>query len=435
VEAEIITIGSELLEPGRTDTNSAYLTAKLASVGIPVVFHAKVGDDRTQIAEVVRHALARSDLVLATGGLGPTSDDVTREGFADAMGLDLQLDENVLDQIHRRFTSRGYRMPDVNRRQAMVPHGARVLPNRDGTAPGLWIPWTSSVQEHKDVILLPGPPREVCSIFEEHVLPHLAGRRGEWIFRGKRMFVTGLTESAVEEKIGEFYRELDNPRTTILSSAGQIEINMTAKGRDAAEADGSIETLLGRFRGALGRHIFSESGETLEQVVGHLLKEAGTTLAVAESCTGGLIAHRLTEVAGSSAYFEQGFITYSNQSKVDLLGVPPELIREHGAVSEPVARAMARGARKRAGVDIAIAVTGIAGPGGGSPEKPVGLVFVAVSDTVGEKVERYQLPQGRSRIKRWTSQLALNLLRLRLMKQSKENQRKDAKTQNKQGLM
>jgi nicotinamide-nucleotide amidase len=239
----------------------------------------------------------------------------------------------------------------------------------------------------------------------------------------------------VEEKIGEFYRELDNPRTTILSSAGQIEINMTAKGRDAAEADGSIETLLGRFRGALGRHIFSESGETLEQVVGHLLKEAGTTLAVAESCTGGLIAHRLTEVAGSSAYFEQGFITYSNQSKVDLLGVPPELIREHGAVSEPVARAMARGARKRAGVDIAIAVTGIAGPGGGSPEKPVGLVFVAVSDTVGEKVERYQLPQGRSRIKRWTSQLALNLLRLRLMKQSKENQRKDAKTQNKQGLM
>jgi nicotinamide-nucleotide amidase len=291
------------------------------------------------------------------------------------------------------------------------------------------------VQEHKDVILLPGPPREVCSIFEEHVLPHLAGRRGEWIFRGKRMFVTGLTESAVEEKIGEFYRELDNPRTTILSSAGQIEIHLTAKGRDAAEADGSIETLLGRFRGALGRHIFSESGETLEQVVGHLLKEAGTTLAVAESCTGGLIAHRLTEVAGSSAYFEQGFITYSNQSKVDLLGVPLELIREHGAVNEPVARAMARGARKRAGVDIAIAVTGIAGPGGGSPEKPVGLVFVAVSDAVGEEVERYQLPQGRSRIKRWTSQLALNLLRLRLMKQSKENQRKDAKTQSKQGLM
>jgi nicotinamide-nucleotide amidase len=227
--------------------------------------------------------------------------------------------------------------------------------------------------------------------------------------------VTGLTESAVEEKIGSIYREFQNPITTILASAGQIEIRITARGRDAREAEVAIEKLDAQLEGALGQHVFSH-GETLEEVVGRLLGEVGKTLSVAESCTGGLIAHRLTEVPGSSTYFERGFITYSNQSKVDLLGVREDLIREHGAVSEQVARAMARGARARGGTDMALAVTGIAGPGGGSPDKPVGLVYVALSDGSCDEVERYQLAGERSRIKRWASQLALNMLRLRLLK-------------------
>jgi nicotinamide-nucleotide amidase len=227
--------------------------------------------------------------------------------------------------------------------------------------------------------------------------------------------VTGLTESAVEEKIGNIYREIKNPITTILASAGQIEIHMTGRGRDAREADNAIETLAVQVQAALEHHIFSH-GEKLEEVLGRLLGELGKTLSVAESCTGGLIAHRLTEVPGSSRYFERGFITYSNQSKVDLLGVPEDLIREHGAVSEQVARAMARGARERGGTDMALAVTGIAGPGGGSRDKPVGLVYVALSDGAGDEVERYQLPGERFRIKRWASQLALNMLRLHLLK-------------------
>jgi nicotinamide-nucleotide amidase len=358
--------------------------------------------------------MAWADLVVATGGLGPTSDDTTREGFADAMDLGLVLDEDVMEVIRGRFAKRGYRMPEVNRRQAMVPEGAKVLPNRAGTAPGLWLTWTPSGEKRSEAILLPGPPREVKTVLEEHVLPELEGRGRDWIFRRSSLFVTGLTESAVEEKIGPLYRELDNPRTAILASSGQIEIHLTARGRDTSEADEALRELAGRIRAALGQHVFSERGEPIEQVLGRLLLEKGQTLSVAESCTGGLITHRLTEVPGSSAYLECGFVTYSNESKVEQLGVAMDLIDEHGAVSEQVARAMATGARKRSGTDIALAVTGIAGPGGGSEDKPVGLVFIAVADEEGEAVERYQLPGGRSRIKLWTSQLALNLLRLRL---------------------
>ena len=220
MNAAIIVVGSELLEPGRTDTNSVYLIEQLASIGIPVVFVLRVGDDRTHIAEAARQAMSRADLVLATGGLGPTSDDRTREGFADALNLDLLLDEGVMEQIRRRFARRGYRMPEVNRRQAMVPMGATVLPNRSGTAPGLWLTWAPSGQTPCEVVLLPGPPREVQTVFEEHVLPQLEGRGRDWVYRRKRLFVTGLTESAVEERIGSLYREIDNPRTRHLGING-----------------------------------------------------------------------------------------------------------------------------------------------------------------------------------------------------------------------
>jgi nicotinamide-nucleotide amidase len=420
MNAAIIVVGSELLEPGRTDTNSAYLIEKLASIGIPVVWLLRVGDDRAHIAEAARLASARADVVVATGGLGPTSDDTTREGFADAMDLELALDEEVMEQIRHRFAKRGYRMPEVNRRQAMVPAGAKVLPNRGGTAPGLWLTWAASGKTRSEVILLPGPPREVKTVFEEHVLPELEGRGGDWVYRRRRLHVAGLTESAVEEAIGHLYRKRDNPRTAILASAGQIEIHLTARSRHPSGAEDLLDELAGRIRAALGQHVFSELGETLEQVLGRLLLKAGKTVSVAESCTGGLISHRLTDVPGSSAYFERGYVTYSNESKVELLGVPMDLILSHGAVSEQVARSMATGARERGRSDIALAVTGIAGPGGGSVDKPVGLVFIAVADEKGETVERYRLPGGRSRIKLWTSQLALNMLRLRLLERNGE---------------
>jgi nicotinamide-nucleotide amidase len=253
----------------------------------------------------------------------------------------------------------------------------------------------------------------MISILEKYVLPRLTST-GD-VYRTRRLLVVGLPESAVEERIGPIYRDLDNPRTSILASGGQIEIRLTASGRDADQADAKLEKLVSPMRDALAQYLFSDSGETLEQVVGHLMTAAAKTLSVAESCTGGLITHRLTEVPGSSTYLDLGFVTYSNRSKMALLGVPGELLERDGAVSESVARAMARGARERAETDLALAVTGIAGPSGGSPEKPVGLVFIAICDVRGEDVRRFQFPGGRSRVKQWTAQAALNLLRLKLL--------------------
>ncbi len=419
MKAQLLTVGSELLTPGRTDTNSTYLIERLASAGIPVVFRATVGDDRDAIAEAARQALARADLVLVTGGLGPTSDDVTREGFADALGLSMNLDEVVLEGIRLRFERRGLIMAEVNRKQALVLEGAKVLANGVGTAPGLWITVTPPAIEDvaKDVVLLPGPPHELQSIFESQVLPGLAERARGVVYRTKQLFIAGLPESSVEQMVAPIYGQYDNPSTTILASAGQVEIRLTARARTATEADTSNDELAKKLRDVLGRKIFSEKGETLEEVVGCLLSERSLTIAVAESCTGGLIAHRLTEVPGSSRYVERGFVTYSNESKVELLDVPRDLIRAHGAVSEEVAKSMAEGARKNAGTDLAVAVTGIAGPQGGNDEKPVGLVFIAVYDGKVSAVRRLQIPGARSQVKWWSSQAALNLLRLHVLGQ------------------
>lgn len=419
MQAELLIIGSELLTPGRQDTNSIYLIEQLATLGIPVAFRTTVGDERERIAETVRQACSRADLVVVSGGLGPTSDDVTREGVADATGLDLVLDEAILNGIRKRFERRGLEMPQVNQRQALVHRGAKVLRNPVGTAPGLWIKTTISAggsgRSPKDLILLPGPPHELVSVFETHVVPQLADRGRGTIYRTKQLFVAGLPESSVEQRISSIYRECRNPRTTILASAGQVEIRLVAHGKTALEADETAEKLATRLREILGSHIFSESGEGLEHVLGQMLQRSSRTIAVAESCTGGLIAHRVTEVPGSSAYFERGFVTYSNRSKVELLGVSEALIQEHGAVSEQVARAMAKGARERAGTDLGLAVTGIAGPAGGSNDKPVGLVYIALSDSKEDRVKRFHLPGSRGEMKRWASQLALNLVRLRLL--------------------
>jgi nicotinamide-nucleotide amidase len=337
------------------------------------------------------------------------------------LGLDLVLDEKILESIRKRFARRDLEMPQVNRQQALVHRGAEVLTNPAGTAPGLWIRTSTAnpgnVPVSKNVVLLPGPPRELVSVFETRVLPQLVDHGRGAVYRTKRVLVAGLAESSVEQKVGVICREHRNPRTTILASAGQVEIRLTARGNSPAEAEEAIESLATRLREILGHHIFSELGEKLEDVLGRMLRRRTLTLAVAESCTGGLITHRLTESPGSSDYLERGLVTYSNRSKIDELGVPEDLLLRFGAVSDEVGRAMAKGVRERAGTDLGLAVTGIAGPGGGSDEKPVGLVFIALSDREGERVRRFNLPGGRSEVKWWTSQLALNLVRMRLLEE------------------
>lgn len=412
MKAAIIAVGDELFAPGREETNSSFLTQRLASVGIPVAFRAVVGDEVDAIATTTEGALSRANVVFLTGGLGPTSDDITRDGVVRALGLPMTLDEEVLGTIEHRFERRGMTMPEVNRRQAMVPKGADVLPNQRGTAPGLWIPAGAG----KTVILLPGPPAELRPVFERHVAPRLTSLKDGVFYDVHKLWVVGLPESSVEQRVASIYRAVENPTTTILASAGQVELRLTATGASADEAAQRNEQLAARLREALGDFVFSEAEKELEQVVGELLLSQGKRIAIAESLTGGLISSRITDVAGSSRYFDAGFITYSNEAKTEQLGVPAELFEGVGAVSEEVAHAMAAGARSRAGADIAVAVTGIAGPGGATETKPVGLVFVGLATDAGTAVERHQFPGGRKQVKRWTSQAALNMVRLELMK-------------------
>jgi nicotinamide-nucleotide amidase len=415
MQAEILAVGEELLAPGRVETNSLYLTERLAAIGVPVGFRGIVGDEEGRIAAAIRNALERSDLVLVSGGLGPTADDRTRESACRALGIEMRLDPEILDGLSKRFAKRGMEMPDVNRKQAMVPEGAAVLENRRGTAPGLFL----STPRGRILVLLPGPPRELEPMFEEQVMPRLKAVAGETFYRTRKLWVAGLPESSVEQKIVATYRAYENPLTTILAAPGQVEIRLTARARSAGEADALNEELAFKLRSILGDHLFSEREESLEAVVGSLLLEAGMRIAVAESITGGLIAHRLTQVPGASRYFDTGFVTYSNESKTALLGVTPDLFRRVGAVSEEVALAMARGALEHAAADIAVSVTGIAGPTGGSDEKPVGLVYIGLATRASARAERRQFPGERRQVKRWTAQTALDLVRLELLHRSR----------------
>ncbi len=408
--AEIIAIGSELLAPDRTDTNSLWLTEKLNSIGIEVKLKTIVGDDDARLEEAVKDAARRSKVVITTGGLGPTEDDITRKVAARALGRRLSLDETILAELRQRFLSFGHVMPERNSRQAMVIEKAEVLPNPNGSAPGMFI-------EHEGVaiILLPGPPREMRPMFENHVLPKLASRAGSIKVVRRLLRVAGLGESAVDEKIAPVYTKYENPQTTILFNQSEIEIHLTARGRTEADANALLDRLSEQIEERLGNAVFSFAGETMEEIVGLKLTLGGYTLAVAESCTGGLVAQRLTEVPGSSKYFIEGAVTYSNEAKTRTLGVEPALLLEHGAVSAPVAEAMAEGIRQRARTDFGLSVTGIAGPGGGSEEKPVGLVYIALADDIKTKHRKLQIPGDRQLVRWRTSQAALDLLRRRLI--------------------
>ncbi len=409
--AEIIAVGSELLTPDKTDTNSLWLTEKLNEIGIEVKLKTIVGDDCARLEETMADALRRSDIVISTGGLGPTEDDITREISARAVGRELVFSEEVLEEIRERFRSFGREMPETNRRQAFVIDGADVLPNPNGSAVGMLFETSGKL-----FIILPGPPREIKPMFENFVLPKLREKAGEVFVKRRILRVAGLGESAVDEKISPIYLQYKNPQTTILFNRSEIEIHLTAQGKTESETDALLSEVATKIADALGSSVFAMNGETMEEVVGKLLTENNKTLSVAESCTGGLIAERITEVSGSSGYFMEGVVAYANEAKIRTLGVPPELIETHGAVSSEVAEAMADGMKARAQTDFAISITGIAGPNGGTAEKPVGLVFIGLASETDTKSIRINLPGDRYLIRWRASQAALDFLRRTILK-------------------
>ena len=409
--AEIIAIGSELLTPTRTDTNSLWLTEKLNDIGIEVMLKTIVGDDGARLQEAVADALGRSDIVITTGGLGPTADDITREFTAKAIGRELVYHDDIEVHLRERFRNWGREMPEINKRQAYVIEGADVLPNPNGSAVGML-----AAIDGRLLIVLPGPPRENQPMFTDHVLPRLKELAGEVHVARRVLKVSGIGESAVDEIAAPIYTRYEGVQTSVLFNKSEVEIHVAAKGVDAEAAQATVDELADELAAALGKAVFSTNGESMELVVGNLLKIRGETLAVAESCTGGLIGRRITEVPGSSAYFLEGAITYSNEAKMRTLNVAAEILELHGAVSTECAEAMASGMRKYSGSTHAISVTGIAGPDGGSDEKPVGTVFIGYAGPGGVKSIKLVLPGDRYLIRWRSSQAALDYLRRQLMK-------------------
>jgi competence/damage-inducible protein CinA-like protein len=406
MRAEIIAIGSELLTPYRLDTNSLFLTDGLNQVGIRVVHKAVVGDSLDDMRASFRQALDRADLIVACGGLGPTDDDRTREAVADLLGRKLELNQSVLRHIQELFRRFGRVMPEINRRQAMVPEGATVIPNPRGSAPGLWIEASGHI-----LILLPGVPSELRAMFEQEVRPRLTRLGHDERLFTRDLRITGLPESEVEQRVSPLYALYPDTETTILASPPGIQLHPRVWSRDPAQANQILDEMVKRMALALGEHLYSTKGETLEEVVARVLNENRATIAVAESCTGGLLAERLTNIPGSSSYFLGGVVCYSNELKSALVNVPAELIESKGAVSPEVALALAEGIRKTTGATIGVGVTGIAGPGGGTPEKPVGLVHIGIADERGPRERRFQFPGDRERIRMHASQTALDSVR------------------------
>jgi nicotinamide-nucleotide amidase len=410
LRAEILAVGSELLTPLRSETNASYITGRLQEAGIDVVARTTVADDLHLVESAFRAALSRSDLVIATGGLGPTEDDLTREAAAAALGRGLRREGAILETLRARFARFKRVMARVNEKQADVIEGARVLPNDRGTAPGQSVEW-----EGRLLVLLPGPPVEMEPMFEEQVLPLVREKARGRLLRTRVLRIASMSESDVEEAVAPLYKTFENPRTTILGSPGEVELHLTAWGSSAKEAEERIEVLASGIRERLSGRIYSEDGRDLPSVVGALLKERGLTLAIAESCTGGLLSARLTDMPGASAFLERAYVTYSNRSKLELVGVTLELLDRFGAVSEEVARAMAEGARRAGGTSIGIGITGIAGPDGGTPDKPVGLVFVGVVGAGPSRVRSAHFPGDRQRVRQQACQAALEMTRRGLL--------------------
>lgn len=413
MNAEIIAVGSEMLTAERVDTNSLYLTRELNNLGVEVVAKAIVGDDRERLADSVRRGLSRSGIVILTGGLGPTEDDVTREAVALALDRKLIFNAGIADALEQRFSRAGRKMADVNKRQAFVIEGATILPNDRGTAPGQWVEESGAV-----AMLLPGPPHEMQAMYERQCAPRLARIVPKLVIRTAFLRVAGMAESDLDQLISPVYKPFANPATTILAAAGDLQIHLRAQCETVADADALLAQVAGPIEALLGDRLYSRKGEPLEAVVGQMLRESHATVSVAESCTGGMLGERFTAVPGSSDYFLGGFITYTDQMKVELLGVPAEILAEFGAVSQETAEAMAAGARQHTRSTYGLAVTGIAGPDAAVAPSgeavPVGTVYIALADAAGTLTLHRVFLGDRQRIRTFTAHMALDLLRRRL---------------------
>ncbi|HXE90123.1 MAG TPA: competence/damage-inducible protein A [Terriglobales bacterium] len=414
VSAEIIAVGSELLTPFRQDTNSLFLTEQLNRLGVEVIFKTIVGDNRGHIEETVRLALDRADVILISGGLGPTEDDLTREAVAAALGRELKRDPGLVGELYARFAARRIKMPENNLRQADLVAGAKAIPNPRGSAPGQWIEGTLDGRE-KIVLLLPGPPVELEPMFLDHCAERLRAKLPQVFIATRVLKVAMVPESQLDSRVAPIYSKQLRVQTTILASPGECQLHLRARAVSQEEAQQLVDDLAEELEDELGDLIFSREGETLEQIVGYYLQMRQATLAVAESCTGGMIGQRITSVSGSSRYFVGGTIVYSNELKTKLAGVPAKLIKAHGAVSREVASALAEGVREKAKARMGLAVTGIAGPTGGTEEKPVGLVFHALADGKKTEVIERKFPGDREMVRRLASQQALDMVRRRLL--------------------
>jgi nicotinamide-nucleotide amidase len=414
VNAEIIAVGSELLTPFRQDTNSLYLTERLNALGVDVIFKTIVGDSGEHLTASARLALSRSDIILFSGGLGPTEDDLTRESVAAALGLSIRRDSDILLHLERRFAERGYTLTSNNLKQADVIVGATALANSQGTAPGQWISGKYEGRE-RIMILLPGPPHELKAVFDQHCVERLRAKLPKRVIATRVLKITGLGESACDARVAPIYKRYADVETTILAGAGEIQLHLKIQAPFLHSAQVTLDELVGELEEELGDLVFSDNGDSLEQIVGYYLQMRNATIAVAESCTGGLVAERITSVSGSSRYFLGGAVVYSNELKTAFAAVPSALIEKHGAVSREVAIALAEGIRKRCGSTFGLGITGVAGPTGGTPDKPVGLIFHALAGEQGTEVIERKFPGDRERVRRFASQNALDMVRKKVM--------------------
>ncbi|MEM5767089.1 MAG: competence/damage-inducible protein A [Bacillota bacterium] len=410
--AELISTGSELLLGQVVNTNAQYISARLAELGIHLFFQTTVGDNRVRMEKALSTALGRADIVITTGGLGPTLGDITKEVSSGVFGRTLELHEESLKRIQAVFAYRGLKMTENNIRQAMIPQGAIVLPNNRGTAPGVVME-----EGNKIIINLPGPPYEMQGMFEDAAVPYLTAKYGlKQVIYSRVLRCFGLGESSLEEEIKDLLKQQSNPTIALLAREREIHIRLTALADDVAQADSMLGSLEEVIRTRIGQYIFAVNEDTLAKVAGNLLVERKCTVACAESCTGGMIAAMFTDVPGSSAYFVQGVVTYTNEAKIKLLKVKEHTISRQGAVSEQTAREMAEGVRSLAGTDVGLSVTGIAGPGGATEAKPVGLVYIGVAMPDSTSVYKYVFSGDRSSIRLYAAKTALDLLRRNLLR-------------------
>jgi nicotinamide-nucleotide amidase len=415
VNAEIIAIGSELLTPFRQDTNSLYLTQKLNELGVEVSFKTVVGDRRGHLTSAVQIALSRADIVILMGGLGPTEDDLSRECAAEALRRPLHRDQQIVEELRARFAARGWKMAENNERQGDVIDGAEVMPNARGSAPGQFI-HINDIGGEAIVLLLPGPPHELKGMFEEQALFRLRRLTPPRHIATRELKIAMIGESAADKRAAAIYKQRADVETTILAGTpGEVQLHLKAQAETLEEAQKKVDSLAEALEDEFDEAVFSSKGESLEQIVLYYLGMRGATLAVAESCTGGLLAERITSVPGSSRSFLGGAVVYDNAVKSALADVPPLLIEEHGAVSVEVAKALADGIRKRCKATLGVGITGIAGPGGGTEQKPVGLVYVALADDKNNDAVERKYPGDRDRIRHWATQQALDMVRRKLI--------------------